>query len=129
MSKIVDASRVIPLAVDLAVADIKQPLGQFQAQEADEAGVRRLVESINETSDEPLAESIVGASFKQWWPSVEAQLRDIKVMSAPETTAVRSERELLGEILDTVRGIARSDVRLGSDPREAMDLLMEVFPD
>jgi hypothetical protein len=57
LGKAVQASRVIPLAIDLEPAQIKLPLGQFQAQPATEEGLRKIVASINEASGTSLEQS------------------------------------------------------------------------
>jgi hypothetical protein len=68
IAKQVESARVIPLAIDLTVADVKPPLGHFQAKEMSASGIFAVLESINGQFERPrsdLAElwgSVVAAS-------------------------------------------------------------------
>jgi hypothetical protein len=108
IAKAVDASRVIPLAIDLKPSDIEIPLGQFQAQPADEAGVREIVVSINAVCENGLQDSLLRNAFRIWWPELAKRLTDIEAKSEPSGTPERSDRELLEETLNTVRSFART---------------------
>ena len=109
LAKAVDSSRVVPLAIDLSPSDVKPPLGQFQAQPATEAGIRKIVESVNSAStDPPLSEARLDKSLTKWWPDLATTLQEVeKASAAGPGLPDRSERELLEEILNTVRGLAR----------------------
>lgn len=110
LAKAVDSSRVVPLAIDLKPSDIANPLGQFQAQSADEAGIAAMVQSINQATDNPLNEELLGRSVAKWWPDLQEELTSMgKEADAPRKPArpPRSERELLEEVLETVRSMAR----------------------
>jgi hypothetical protein len=111
LAKTVERSRVVPLAVDLKPSDIEQPLGQFQAQPLSRDGIKKVLDSINEASDAPLAASILDGAFNKWWPELEAALAEAAT-SRPDVQPVRSERDLLEEILDIQRGVARQDAAL-----------------
>jgi TIR domain len=127
LAKAVAASRVIPLAIDLKPSDIEIPLGQFQAQPASKAGLREIIGAVNSGSEYPLADSLLEKSYEKWWPDLEAKLLEIEETAAPPDAApVRSERELLEEVLNTVRGLARphpapSDAQRGRLPESVME--------
>ena len=117
LAKAVDASRVVPLAVDLKLSDIVLPLGQFQAQRATQEGIRKVLFSLNATCDHPLDEDRLKKAASKWWSDLEEQLAVIaqqtapaEVESPPDETVdqeLRTDRELLEEMLDTVRSLAR----------------------
>lgn len=111
LAKAVDASRVVPLAIDLKLSDVVLPLGQFQAQRATREGIRKVLFSLNASSDHPLDEDRLRKAADKWWSDLEAQLVEIEERTkAPDATsesAERTDRELLEETLDTVRSLAR----------------------
>jgi hypothetical protein len=109
LAKAVESSRVVPLAVDLKPSDIEPPLGHFQAQEATEDGVSAIVRSINAACTPPLNDELLEKSFSKWWPDLDAQLKNIEQTTPAPPGDTRSERELLEETLDIVRGLARAD--------------------
>lgn len=120
IAKAVDSSRVVPLAIDLKPSDIELPLGQFQAQPATEAGVGEILTSINSSSDPRLADELLTKASAKWWPDLEDELAQINAKFAAAsprpTEPDRTERELLEEVLDTVRGLARRRADVGVVP-------------
>lgn len=117
LAKSVDTSRVIPLAIDLAPADIANPLGQFQAVRLDRDDIEDLVVSINEVSEAAIPEENVRRALKKWWPDLESELEKIEARDyhTPKPAPTRSDRDLMEEILDTVR----SSARVAAAPRRA----------
>lgn len=109
LAKAVDASRVIPLAIDLKPSDIELPLGQFQAQSADAAGVTEICRAINGSMQQALDPNLLVRAVTKWWPDLEADLASAAAKaSTPTGSRSRSERELLEEVLNTVRDLARN---------------------
>jgi hypothetical protein len=111
IAKAVAASRVVPLAIDLAPADIVHPLGQFQGTEATREGISEIVGSMNEACPSSRPEMQLQKAFEKWWPDLEAELQQIKEKAYPQDAATpvapRKDREILEEVLQTVRGFAR----------------------
>jgi hypothetical protein len=101
IAKQVDSSRVVPLAVDLTVADLKPPLGHFQAKEMSQSGIFDVLQSINELADAPRPD--LPELLNVWWPHLKPKLEAASSASASEP--VRSERELLEELVAMVRGM------------------------
>lgn len=112
LAKVVDSSRVVPLACDLKPSDIEIPLGQFQAQPATEEGLEAILSSINGSISVPLKDALLLKAAKMWWPELATKLEEIENAAKPprkgSEVPTRSERELLEETLDTVRSLARS---------------------
>lgn len=100
VAKVVEESRVVPLAIDLKLADVKPPLGNFQAKDISKSGMMAVLESLNALAERPI--SNLAAACEKWWPDLEPNLAS--AATGAETAApVRDERELLEEILATVR--------------------------
>lgn len=111
----VDKSHVVPLAIDLKPSDIKPPLGHFQAMSATREDIYTIARSINELCERSSKD--LEKAFEKWWPDLEGQLDAIaKDVPAPAGDT-RTERELLEETLDLVRGLARvtADVPSATD--------------
>jgi hypothetical protein len=101
LSTAINGSRVIPYRFLLDRSDVGPPLSQFQDVSADEAGTFKLVQSLNSALGKPLGEEDhMKRVFSHWWPDLEKQLEAIE-HSKP--AKIRTDRELLEEILEIVR--------------------------
>jgi hypothetical protein len=113
IAKKLDVSRVVPLAIDLPPAEISHPLGQFQATRINREGIDEVVKSINEASSSSLSPENLAAAIEKWWPDLEEDLQGIEERPYPDQSEPsppdRSDREMLEEVLDTVRGLSRAD--------------------
>ena len=101
VAKVVAESRVVPLAIDLKLADLKPPLAHFQANDISKRGMLAVLESLNALADRPVTN--LAAACEKWWPDLEPKLATAAT-EAESAAPVRDERELLEEILSTVRG-------------------------
>jgi hypothetical protein len=112
LSKSLAQSKVSPFLIDISPADLSGPLAQFQATTPTAVDVLKLLRSINRELDErKLDDALIEKSFAKWWPDLEEQLREAKeqhVKVAKQKPVVRSDREMLEEILALVRSITRS---------------------
>lgn len=107
LSKALDDSLVCPYLFGIETAEVQWPLAQFQLEKAEEDGTRRLMTTINNAAgDAKLSEARFNQAFDMWWPKLRDQLRGIKPSKA--SVPKRDDRELLEEILGTVRAIRRN---------------------
>jgi hypothetical protein len=107
LSKTLDKTFVCPYLLNLQPTDIQGPLAQFQATTAEKPETRKLLHTVNKAlGDHALQASQVNAAFEKWWPDLDSELQAISAMqlSAPPK---RSDRELLEEVLETVRVLSR----------------------
>jgi hypothetical protein len=120
IAKKLEVSRVVPLAIDLAPAEINHPLGQFQATRTTKEGLENVVKAMNAASTSPIPADNLVAALDKWWPDLEVDLRKIDETPYGDerepSTPGRSDREMLEEVLDTVRGLSR-----GTPPRPVED--------
>lgn len=72
LSKSVQAGKVIPYLIGLKPSDLRYPLAQFQAVQANHAGTRSLVDSIK-------GSALVDGSFDALWPQFESRLSAIQL--------------------------------------------------
>jgi hypothetical protein len=110
LSKVIETARVSPYLFDVENAQVKPPLGHFQASKAEKDDTRKLMQSINSTLEQSkgrfLSQQRFDAAFEKWWPDLEKQLAAISGTTESKATK-RPIEEMLSEILETVRGLAR----------------------
>jgi hypothetical protein len=109
LSKVIEASRVVPLLLDLKISDLTGPLVQFQAIAIeDRDGVFALIKALAEQSLPPIAESRLQRLYDAFWPELEEKVSKLKVAATSEPKQdARSEREILEEILLLSRNTER----------------------
>lgn len=113
LAKSLERSRVVPLAIGLGPTDIKNPLGQFQVKRPDKQGISDMVVSMNEASDSQVSDARLREAIDVWWEKLGERLEEIETKKYEDEDAderqsepVRSERDLLEEILGSVRALA-----------------------
>jgi hypothetical protein len=110
LAKQLEVARVVPYLIDMRPADLEFPLAQFQSVEANELGTRMLMQSISNAQVLPLAEGRFNRAFERWWPDFRQAIDNLP--KAPGTAdPVRTERDILGEILDISRSQYRTNLR------------------
>lgn len=113
LSKAIEKSRVVPYRFQLRPSDIGPPLSQFQGVDANKEGTLKLVLSIHNALENPLGdEGKIARAFDHWWSDLKNMLAEIPKTA---TRVIRSDRELLEEVLEIVRqsGIRDLNNRLG----------------
>ncbi len=111
VSKKVEASFVCTYLIDLTPGDVAEPLSQFQATVANKADTRKLLLTINKALKEnALEEGQLNKAFEKWWPDLDEKLKSKPI---PKTESKRDPRELLEEILSTVRELNRISTSWG----------------
>lgn len=109
LSKLLDESALIPLLFNIKPTDMTDPFAQFQYRNANKDGIRMMMESINNTlGDHRLGESTFSKVFERGWPELEEEFNRIKSASSSGIEdPVRTEKELIEEVLAAVRSIRR----------------------
>lgn len=109
LSKSIESSKVCPMLFGVETTDLTGPLIQFQATVFNKQEVNKLMQSVNsELGEIALAQEVLESVFNKWWPDLESKISEI-LAKKPEkkATDVRSERDLLEEILTLTRQINR----------------------
>jgi hypothetical protein len=131
LAKRVGHGQVIPLALDLSLADIKRPLGQFQARTLDKSQIREVVNSLNDACAQPLVHEVLGPTFEKWWPELDEAFTELDVVEEPgDAPTERSDGDKIDEVLQAVRSLsaAASAVSEEEDPHEHLrDALREMM--
>lgn len=105
-------ARPCTLLLDVAPADVEQPLGMFQHTTArDKNDVRKLLQTINtaveKCGERWLSESVLNNAFEMYWPGFSEELEKIASQQPPSDPVKRTEPEILQEILEILRGQER----------------------
>jgi len=127
LSKNLDKSHVCPILFGVEPTDLKGPLTAFQASKFEKSDIKKMVRMINnELGKSKLSSSVLDSVFEKWWPDLKKEVDKI-LSKAPKTkkNGVRSERELLEEILELNRSFSRkySPSRLEERLAEEINLL------
>lgn len=81
------------------------PLSRLMARTADKNGTLSVVQTLNSALGSPVEGQVLSETFDDAWPKLEQKLKDIP---PPETTVpVRSDRDMLEEVVGLCREIAR----------------------
>ncbi len=116
LSKTLGSALVCPYLLGVEPTDLKGPLVQFQAARAERDDTRRLVHSINSAlRSGALPEKRVDEAFTVWWPQLEQRLRVLSEDSQDTGQPLRTDRDILEEVLELLRDSVRT--RLASVER------------
>ena len=111
LTKHIDAHACGLLLGGLSAATVKGPLAQFQHRQFSEEDTGALLRDMNNQLPSPLTTDAVDQLFGKFWPDMSARYESL-VAGLPEAAAppTRSDREIIEEILETVRRIERVSV-------------------
>lgn len=107
----IESSRVYTLLVDIEQKDVQPPLAQFNLTKPDEEGMLKLMTDINNTlhDDVRLEKEVLERGFRVYWPEFKLEfdkaIRETHRSVPEQKINVRTDKEILSEILDTVRGL------------------------
>jgi hypothetical protein len=107
LSKTIDDKTFVSpyLIGGLTAAEVPDPLGQFQSNPANKEGTRKLIQTINSAlSDRKLEKEVLNVQFEKYWPDLEKVLQTLPPVKGGEKPK-RKVEDMVGEILDTVRGL------------------------
>lgn len=131
LSKNFGKANVCTILFELDTADITGPLTSFQATKFDKTDFKKLLTTINNTGAESKLESaVLNDVFEMWWPKLELKVKDIlKNHIALVDANIRSEREILEEVLELTRINSRRSPRRGELSRTTINRLFDTLQD
>jgi TIR domain-containing protein len=110
LAKTVERTYVCPYLHGLKPSDYTGPLTLFQAVSADQAGTKKLVDTLNKALGEAaIAERVVQRLFEKMWPDLDEKLRAI-----PAVPVVGERRRGVPEVLDEVLSNTRAIINMQS---------------
>lgn len=113
--------KVCTFLIDIKPADIEPPLSQFNHTEPNKTSVLNLVKTINgRLGDKQLEPETLQIVFDTYYPQFETQFKGIIVKTevaegnSDKSPVIRSEQEMLEEVLITVRNLDQRVRRIES---------------
>ena len=130
ISKRVEQSLVCPILIGLENSDINGPLTQFQTTLFEKNDFKKLVSDLNKANvGNVLPETVLHTVFEKFWPDLEGKISEIiksEDIAAPKNENVRSDRNVLDEILDLSRALAIQKSG-GFKPHKELNQLISSF--
>jgi TIR domain len=102
LSKKLTTAHVVPVLFNLKPTELVGPLAQFNATQLNKEDMRKLIQTINKTLENPLEKTAIDRTFDQWWSVLEEKLLQVPKIEVLKEDK-RTEKELLEEILTLVR--------------------------
>jgi hypothetical protein len=113
LSKSLDKSHVCPILFGVSATDIEGPLKQFQCTAFVKADVKYLITTINGRLE---------TVFEKWWPDLLEKVSTILGKEDTPAEPIRSDRELLEEVLVLTRSASASSRSSSINPRALIDI-------
>ncbi len=124
LAKASKVARVVPYLYGLSPTDVRYPLAQFQGVTATKPGTLKLLQSLNEAGKFGMTTERLSKSLEQWWKNLAMEFSKISV--DPQVhTAIRSERDILEELLGLVRNSLRSRAPKTMRPAETLTVTVD----
>ena len=109
LSKALDDARVCTLLLDVTPTDLAPPLSLFQWTNVDRDDIAKLVVTLHRVSAVgTLSDSQLHESVAVWWPKLEARLANIPANVSTNSGPVRTDRDVMNEILESVRALRKT---------------------
>ena len=103
-------SRVSALMLGIATSDVKGPLSRFQNTWFEKEDFKKLIRSINNSTEKPLTSDVLNYIFEKMWPHLQASLSQIEsdlkekfTDGIEKTEPERKESDAIQEILHILR--------------------------
>jgi len=128
LSKSMDKSHVCPILFGITNTDLAGPLKQFQTTEFEKGDIHRLIGVINSRLGEnKLPQKTLDTVFEKWWPDLEEKINEILSNIGAPDLPIRSDRELLEEILQLSTSNSRRLQRPNNIAPNAIEELLENY--
>lgn len=115
LSKQLHKCYVCPILFGIKNTDLSGPLKQFQTTEFSKKDFNKLIGIINERLNESkLASKTLEVVFEKWWPEFETRINELLQEKSEEDKQVRTDRELLEEVVSSLRLTLRKQEMLGT---------------
>lgn len=130
LSKSLEKSHVCPILFGISNADLAGPLKQFQTTEFNRGEMHKLMATVNgRLGESKLPQKTFDGVFDMWWPTLEQKVGEIMQEINGPQEPIRSEREILEEILLLARSTAKNQSRPTRISTRAIQDLLQTFID
>jgi hypothetical protein len=128
ISKIVGESSVCPILFGIGKNDVTGPLSQFQLTTFDKEEMAKLIVTINEKcGEQKLLDKTMESVFEMWWTRLEKDVNEVVSRhSKVVKEKIRSDRDLLEEILSLTRLMVNKNQKENIDENEMSKILLRI---
>jgi hypothetical protein len=124
LSKSLEKSHVCPILFGVSATDIEGPLKQFQCTAFDKGDIKQLIATINSRLQEgKLAQKTLEAVFEKWWPDLLDTVASILGKEEAPVEPIRSDRDLLEEVLLLTRRANSSSRSASLNPKALIEVV------
>lgn len=117
ISKSLDAAFVAPILFNLETSDVSGPLTQFQMSRFEKPEMLKLLKTINGAAgSDKLTEKTIENVFDKWWDELQQKVLAVVKNDDANSKQVRSDREILEEILGISRVLGESAASTPNKP-------------
>ena len=104
-------------------------MAQFQASKFEKKEILKLLRTINsELGENSLESSVLANVFEKWWPDLNSKMTEqLAVKSNSGLSKIRSDREIIEEILSLLRNISKISTYGNRAEAEDMILNLETY--
>jgi hypothetical protein len=123
-------SRVVPLLIDLEIAEVQSPLKNFQSRvithrATRQSEFRKLIESLNNARTTPVAAAVLQESFLTQWPKMEAIIDRIAANNYAYKARMSAVERKLEDINQTVLKIAEEQRVAARATTDSLDEVLD----
>lgn len=124
LSKSLEKSHVCPILFGVSATDIEGPLKQFQCTAFEKGDIKQLIATINSRLQEgKLAQKTLEAVFEKWWPDLLDKVTSILGKEEGPAEPIRSDRDLLEEVLLLTRRANSSSRSASLNPKALVEVV------
>jgi hypothetical protein len=129
LSKNFGKANVCTVLFNLENTDLTGPLTSFQSTKFDKTDFKKLLTTINNTGgDLKLESAVLNDVFEMWWPKLDTKVKEIlKTHVVGPDSNLRSERDILEEVLELTRINSKRIPRRSDLSRNSLMKLLELF--
>jgi hypothetical protein len=125
LAQVLSSNRVCTVLIDLASADLEDPLALFDHTKPTKNGIAQLVRTINDSTKElALSESVLEAVFEKYWPQFEAEFS--KIIESTPSVEVKHKRKSTDVMLDDLERMLDKRIRSVETSGSARSILEKV---
>lgn len=124
LSKSLEKTHVCPILFGVSATDIEGPLKQFQCTAFEKGDIKQLITTINSRLQEgKLAQKTLEAVFEKWWPDLLDKVTSILGKEEAPAEPIRSDRDLLEEVLLLTRRANSSSRSASFNPKALIEVV------
>jgi hypothetical protein len=122
------SDRVWTFLFDVKDSDLPAPLAQFQNTKATKADVLLLMQSINRVVGGNLVKDAdLVYMFEKLWPELDKRMTEIRAMSPEREPEQRPDRDIIREVLTTVRDLGKQSSEDSFRVAKTLAMLHQIY--